>query len=132
MSNLFTFERDLKPITKGEVVLPNFEPMDAAVFLNNLAAIGHSWQSVWGYAKHEAERKNWAMFFLSGAGMGSPPHTYGGGGYVVIWGNQGPKVGTFAICRHEFRMGAGANPSRGWRPGSCAKCGLDMSVDSGD
>jgi hypothetical protein len=28
--------------------------------------------------------------------------------------------------------GPNANHSRGWHPGWCGKCGVDMSIDSGD
>lgn len=41
-------------------------------------------------------------------------------------------TGKFAICEHKKVEGAGANHMRGWHPGHCEKCGLDMSVDSGD
>ncbi len=41
-------------------------------------------------------------------------------------------TGKFSICLHEKVEGAGANHMRGWHPGYCSKCGLDMSVDSGD
>lgn len=41
-------------------------------------------------------------------------------------------AGRFTFCKHEKVEGAGANHQRGWHPGHCGKCGLDMSVDSGD
>jgi hypothetical protein len=41
-------------------------------------------------------------------------------------------AGHFAICQHEKIEGDGANHDHGWHPGYCGKCGLDMSVDSGD
>ena len=56
---------------------------------------------------------------------------------------EGPEPGTliqhfkddataFNAKKHEVIEGAGANHSRGWYPGHCGKCGLDMSFDSGD
>ncbi len=43
-----------------------------------------------------------------------------------------PMTAQFSLCVHEVVQGAGARPSRGWRPAHCSKCGLDLSVDSGD
>lgn len=37
-----------------------------------------------------------------------------------------------AVCKHEKVPGSGANPQRGWHPGSCRLCGMDLTVDSGD
>lgn len=39
---------------------------------------------------------------------------------------------SFAVCEHDKVPGVRTNPMRGWYPGRCGKCGLDMSVDSGD
>lgn len=124
----YNFERDLQPIVTGDVELPNFERIDPDLVIQNIAACGHRMQPVWGHAKIDGHKK-WAQYFLFGAGMSSPPHTYGGDGYVLVYPNH---VGQFACCKHEFELGAGANPRRGWHPGRCKKCGLDMSVDSGD
>jgi len=131
----YKFEEHLAPIINGSVPVPNFEPFkrDHATFLNDLAAVGHSLKAVWGYAKHGEARKQWSMFFLTPSAMGNANHdAFDGGGYVVTYGPNGPICGTFAICRHTKVDGAGANPMRGWHPGRCSKCGLDMSVDSGD
>jgi hypothetical protein len=132
--NGYSLDIDLLPIVKGEVEVPNFEPADLARTVNNIAACGHSMLAQWGWAKTEAG-KNWAQFFLTPAPMGNANiGSFDGAGYVMIYSsrNEGPVVGRFAICKHEFKMGAGANPSRGWRPGSCTKCHLDMTVDSSD
>jgi len=69
-------------------------------------------------------------------------HTQGGAltgeAHVLIYrptwgGNRNlARTAKFMMCDHKFVMGAGARPERGWRPGHCSKCGLDMSVDSGD
>lgn len=39
-----------------------------------------------------------------------------------------------AACEKHERVSTGTQDEarRGWHPGHCAKCGLDMSVDSGD
>lgn len=53
--------------------------------------------------------------------------------YRPTWGKDAtPRTATFRLCDHEKRVGAGARPERGWHPGSCTNCGLDMTVDSGD
>lgn len=124
----YTYEEHLKPIVEGSVDVPNFEPMEPRLLLQNIASGGHSMEPVWGSAKI-GRHKQWAQFFLTGAGMGSPPHTYGGAGYVIAYPD---KFGTFAICKHQFELGAGANPRRGWNPGRCSLCGVDMSINSGD
>jgi hypothetical protein len=124
----FTLEDDLAPIVAGKVEVPNIEDIDPIRFLSNLASGGHSLLPKWGWALING-RKNWAQFFMTPAGMGG---RLDGGGYVVAWGNQAPTVARFAICKHEKVDGPGANHSRGWHPGSCKHCGLDMTVDSGD
>jgi hypothetical protein len=127
----YSFEEDLKPIIEGKVPLPNIEDVDPLGFLNNLASGGHSWLPKWGYSSIDTHRQ-WTQFFLSsGQGGGLT-----GEGYAVRYGNSWPKpvprVMRFAICKHEKVGGSDANPSRGWHPGHCGKCGLDMTVDSGD
>lgn len=135
----FTVEGDYAPILKGDVDIPNAEAVDPLLFLNNLAAGGHSFVPQWGWGRI-AGKKNWAQFFLTPAGMGG---RLDGGGYAVVWGSstydqvakkniQTPIVLRFAICKHEKVDALGANHSRGWHPGSCKNCGLDMTVDSGD
>jgi hypothetical protein len=86
-------------------------------------------------------RRVWARWFYCTGQSGGLT----GEGYV-IWYCSGPKPnprpeaayaayargGRFAICKHEKVDGPGANHSRGWHPGHCRLCGLDMTVDSGD
>lgn len=132
----YSLESDLMPIIEGKVALPNFEAKSVAQVINNVAALGHGLLPKWGYARRANGGKDWAQFFLTPAGMGSV-HSgcFDGGGYVMIYNPRyegEPIIGTFAICRHEKKPAAGANPSRGWHPGSCAKCGLNMTIDSGD
>jgi hypothetical protein len=126
---------------KGLLPLPNAEDIDPLAFLNNLASDGHMMQPKWGYAiivdPHGGhQRQQWTQFFLRD----------GGEGYAVTYGGQrweknaeGKQVGIdtpivrrFAICKHEKEEGAGANHRRGWHPGKCRLCGMDMSYDSGD
>lgn len=118
--------------------LPNAEDVDPLAFLNNLASVGHMWDSVWGHAlPPNGGLPQWAMFFLSGYMMSGCD----GGGHAVIYGGQRyidgktyatPIVRRFQICRHEKVDGPGANHNRGWHPGHCKLCGYDMGYDSGD
>ncbi len=63
-------------------------------------------------------------------------HTQGGlmdGSGVCIWYDETSGkgyAGAFTICEHVKVAGSGANPQRGWHPGACKNCGLDMTVDS--
>lgn len=125
----YTLEADLMPIMEGKVALPNAKPIDADVG----AAILHYTKMHCGQALVTANNKQWnARFFLD--------YTQGGsltGTGIVAWTawKDGAYRATglkFAICEHEKKVAPGANPSRGWHPGHCIKCGLDMSVDSGD
>lgn len=127
----YTLDDDIHPIINGKLPLPNVEDIDPLGFLNNLASVGHGWLPKWGYSSIDGQ-KQWTQFFLSsGQGGGLT-----GEGYAVRYGKSWPKpeprVMRFAICKHEKVDGVGANHSRGWHPGSCKHCGLDMSVDSGD
>lgn len=129
-SNGYSLEDDLQPIIKGEVVLPNFEEMPLDNVVNNIASGGHMMLSKWGYSRQRAgDCKQWTQFFLCPAGMG---RALDGTGYALIYGSPRPIVGKFAICVHEAKAGADARPHVGWHPAHCVKCGLDMTVDSGD
>lgn len=116
--------KDLKP-------LPNPEPVEPLRFLNDLAARGHMMTPVWGYSwLPDESRQQWTQFFLlHDANMG---FGLGGGGYAVTYGMKEPTVRQFRICRHEKVLHAGADPSRGWTPGHCKHCGVDMTIDSSD
>lgn len=135
----FTLEDDYAPIINGEIPLPNRKDIDPLLFLTNLASGGHSLMPKWGWAKIDGH-KAWTQFFLTPAGMGG---RFDGGGYAVTYRNgkwdaaakkmiPDPIVSRFTICEHEKIDGFGANHQRGWHPGSCKHCGLDMTVDSGD
>lgn len=120
---------------KGLLPLPNAEDIEPLGFLNDIAARGHMMLPKWGYAiivdPHGGhQRQQWTQFFLLGAAnMGSG---LGGEGYAVTYDSQAPIVRRFAICKHEKEEGAGANHMRGWHPGHCRLCGMDMTIDSGD
>jgi hypothetical protein len=137
---------DYKPFLAGDAPLPNFEELQGsqwnpkyAGFLNNLAAIGHRLDPHWGHSigVSKDRGKQWTMYFLTPSrGYGQGGGKYDGGGYAVVYaskiGVDAPIVGKFMICRHEVVDEPGANHSRGWHPGHCKHCGLDMTYDSGD
>src|ERR1700736_2274560 len=66
----YSLADDLMPIVKGDVPVPNFERIDLAGTVANIAAVGHSLRPEWGYAKIDGH-KVWTQYFLSPAAMGS-------------------------------------------------------------
>jgi hypothetical protein len=149
----YDLREDLTPIMTGLTQLPNFKAWDRdpLEFMNNLTLGGVWTPSDAGYAKvfHEGQtHQGWAKFFLRTTQGGA----FDGTGDVIIYatpkwdkdaepregslikGRQvgGAIIGHFAICDHKKLDGAGANHQRGWHPGHCEKCGLDLTVDSGD
>lgn len=103
--------------------LPNAKQIDDRQALNDMAAFGHMLEPVWGYCKiDETDVQHWTQFFLQvreGTGMAV---AYGRGAF------------RFALCQHEKVLGPSDRPNhiRGWHPGHCKHCGLDMTVDSSD
>jgi hypothetical protein len=149
----FDLREDLTPIMTGLTDVPNFkawdrDPLD---FLNHLTLGGIWTPNGAGYAKvyHEGQQHSgWAKFFL---------HTTQGGGFdgsgdVIIYASPkydpdaesvpgslmkgrmvgGAIIGRFAICDHKKVDHPDADHRRGWHPGHCEKCGMNMTVDSGD
>jgi hypothetical protein len=124
----YSFETDLMPIINGKVMLPNASPIERDVG----SAILHYREMHSGTASLPGGKEFNARFFLD---YGQGGQLYGSG--IVAWtmwkDGAYRAVGVkFAICDHKQSEGAGANHSRGWHPSTCSKCGLDMSVDSGD
>ena len=128
-SKVYSLEGYLIPILRGEVALPNAEAVDQDVG----AAILQYSSMLSGTVLFADGKKQWnARFFLD---FGQGGQLYGSG--LVAWatwkdGAHRAVAMKFAICRHKKVAAPGANPSRGWSPGHCEKCGLDMTVDSGD
>ena len=119
--------RDNKPLP-----LPNAEDVNPLWFLNSMAAVGHGWTPVWGFTVlPDGSRPQWSMLFLDMVGGGYAV-TYGGQKWADGKATELPIVRKFQICKHEVVEGPGANHSRGWHPGKCKHCGMDMSYDSGD
>jgi hypothetical protein len=130
--------------------LPNYAPEDTDTGLAAIA--GSSGNAVWptlasvivpgnpgvnpfdtGPASPRQEKRTWARVFLGTTQAGA----YDGTAIVILYvgSHEREKIaplGRFRLCDHNRVEGAGARPMRGWHPGRCSKCGLDMSVDSGD
>jgi hypothetical protein len=125
----YTLEADLMPIIGGNVPVPNAKPIDTDVG----AAVLHYREMHCGTALLAHGKKQWGARFFLDYGQGG--QLYGSG--IVAWtewkdGAYRAAGMKFAICDHKLVEGAGANHSRGWHPAHCERCGLDMSVDSGD
>ncbi len=125
----YRLDADLLPIIEGKIALPNAKPLDTDVG----AAILHYTKMHCGQALLADGKKQWnARFFLD---YGQGGQLYGSG--IVAWtawkdGAYRAAGMKFALCEHVKTVAPGANPSRGWHPGHCEKCGTDLSVDSGD
>ena len=124
----FDLERDFEFIRKA-LPLPNPEPVPVEGALHFIG-YGVGDLVVRGYCSVDGTRRL-ARYFLRKTQAGR----LDGSGLVVLaqWGVKFPPLAfEFTICDHDAVEGDGANPLRGWRPARCRKCGLDMTVDSGD
>lgn len=128
-------DEDFAAIVAGEAPLPNFEPLEAGDLLNAIACGAGLEVSKVGWARvpDQPAWKTWARYFFTRTQGG----VRDGGGYVVVYSTRlsdggAGYGGRFAICKLRKVDAPGANHSRGWHPGSCELCGLDMTVDSGD
>jgi hypothetical protein len=125
------FPAILAEIMAGKRELPNPAEIALSRGVSDIAA-GGSLDGIPGIrsAKFPGQRLgSWARYFLN--------HTQGGAhdgtGYAMVWGTPGGKIFKFAICKHN-KTGSRTREQeiRGWHPGRCSRCGLDLSVDSGD
>ena len=135
----YSFEDDFGPMFKGEMVPPNLEEIDLDAGMSS--TLGFTIEAVRPVCYFlppagggATSRRYQARYYLSCEQSGR----YNGYGYVV-WDIEGSfskrpdiRMATFAFCVHEKRVASTADRQRGWRPGYCFKCGLDMTVDSGD
>ena len=129
---------DYEPFFSGRATVPNFVEIAPSDFLNVLAAssgLEITGAKVARLPDSTGSYVPWARYFLICTQGGRLDGT----GYVVVYnsayrdGNSfGGRAGRFAICQHEKVPDPGAAPARGWHPGRCKLCGLDMTVDSGD
>ena len=120
---------DFEEFTNGSKPPPNFQSMNLADGVRTIT--GRATLEALPYVRRvmpEGGGIKHARYFLD--------HTQGGrmdGSGFVIWYDETTGqgyAGNFAICKHVKVAAAGANPQRGWHPGACKKCDLDMTVDS--
>lgn len=128
--NGYSLETDLRPILRGDVVLPNLIEMPLTEGVARIAAAAGTVArpDVERTLVHRGRSGQWARYFLNRTQAGA----WDGSGYVMWWDNGRGRCGSFAICVHESVLEPGADPRRGWRPSHCRKCGLDTTIDSGD
>jgi hypothetical protein len=137
----FLLDGALKPRIAGEVRWEHAEPVKLPFAVNSLAA--SPGKMVRGNFRKPGEQyAAWALYSLSTTQGGEFDGTalvlvYGNGGFYDRsdpdkWVGTPPTAWRVAICKHEKVEGAGARPNFGWHPGRCTKCGMDMTVDSGD
>lgn len=130
--NGYSLEDDLMPIIKGKIPLPNYEELELEKGIAIIAASG-GLQTITGINNAKVPNMNsnwgtWARYWLNTEQYGG----YSGEGYVIFYDSGKGRVGKFAICKHESIKGADARPTHGWHPAHCAKCGLNLTVDSSD
>lgn len=133
-------EEDLKPYMhpltpwNKQLVLPNLEeildPKKALVALAGSRAYPKFYDSGFKLPKPSGY-STYAKLFLHANSDGS---AWDGSGLVLTHHNTDVgRVFKFALCVHEkTEEGHNPNHGRGWHPGHCVKCGMDMTVDSGD
>lgn len=122
---------------RGRAILPNLQPVDTLDGLRTIASWGGA--GVWprlANVKVPGETARWGTWARVFLGYTQGQKLDGSGYLIAYQRNVDPReagpVYRFALCSHVAVTGAGANPSRGWHPARCSRCGLDLSVDSGD
>jgi len=132
--NAFTAD-DIDLIVAGKVVAPNFEPIDleeaCAFMLMGTVNDRHGWFKTAGAQSYSRTARYFEEHGQGGQQLGQGVVIYSAG-----WDGErhkyGIKAGRWVLCKHEHVAHAGADPRRGWRPAHCGKCGVSLTVDSGD
>jgi hypothetical protein len=117
----------------GREVMPNLKPVE-----NQRSALDRMCLAGWivrsGHVRTDpmVPHSRWARVFLSTQQFGG----LSGNGLMIVYSGtmrpDDPQLYEFALCEHQVKTGPNANPSRGWHPSVCTKCGLNTSVDSSD
>jgi hypothetical protein len=137
----FLFEEDGKPYFHpytpwgAQQVLPNLEEVtDPAAALFEIAVSKALQNAPYNLAfKMPGETySKYCTAFLRGLPGGGTAWD-GSGVLIEMHNSMKPRVFKFALCKHEkTEEGHTPNHGRGWHPGHCKHCGLNMTVDSGD
>lgn len=139
MSKTYKIEEDLKPYLHPlqpwgqQAVLPNLEEItDPTEALKHIS---------WSHANIDyynaavmlpgKQYPTYCKLFTNPTPMGGTK-SWDGSGLIMTKDWPTPRVFKFALCQHKKRASPDARPDRGWHPGICEKCGMDMTVDSGD
>ena len=116
-------------------VLPNLEPIADDLGLDAIAAGASlaAWPSIAHLKLPGSTHSVWSRVFVGNTQGGQ----LDGKGYLIIWrghwkDERPHRVYKFALCAHAIVPGADARPNYGWHPARCSRCGLDLTVDSGD
>jgi hypothetical protein len=140
---VYRIEEDLKPY------LHPFQPWGQQIALPNLVEITDPLEALReiGYRKQQGAYNTAAKLPPRNPKFPSQYPEYcnlyagwrSGGAWdgtgILLTTNEHPgnRVFKFALCVHEkTEEGHHPNHSRGWHPGHCKHCNMDMSVDSGD
>lgn len=123
-------EADYEPYVTGRLPWPHVTPLPLRVAVNMIASGAGLTMDPEVRSFLIGAYAGWARYFHNRTQRGSADGT----AIVLVYngGSDGAYAATVAICQHTKVAGPGANPQRGWHPGHCSKCGLDMSVDSSD
>lgn len=133
------FELLLQHYGEGLAPLPNAKMHEPATFcadLDRIAYAGGPGRLIGRRAQMPGFEPEFATIWANVTQGGR----YDGTGFLIFYlapwsraARQGlQRFASFKICDHAVVKGASANPSRGWHPAQCSKCGLDMTVDSSD
>ena len=127
MTTSSTFTETFERIFKGEIEPPNLERINRMNAIEIIATYELRPTGV-GHTKIDSS-VCLARYFLEYTQAG----TFSGNGYTAFSNSEHHgKFASFAICLHQKVLDPQANLLRGWAPAHCEKCGLDMTVDSGD
>lgn len=120
------FQQDIIQITQGHMILPVTKEVELEKGVSRATL---SWGQIeTGYSTLRDGSRGWTLFFIRYTQGGMPT----GEGMAFLYNHGKGKIVEFAICEHKKVDDPTADHRRGWYPGHCEKCGLDMTYDSGD
>jgi hypothetical protein len=140
----YDLNEHMLPRISGKVRWEHWELLDLTTAVNSIT-LGGSQMTYAGWFNDRESNPHglgqWARYFLTtnqGNGLTGEAlvFVYGSGGRYYgkpEWQGQEPRAYKVAICQHQHAGGGTREQERrGYHPGHCALCGLDMTVDSGD